>query len=81
MKLHTNWHATWTPWVWYRSNNGVRYRARRRQLYIGRMLLATLCETTLRPRAPFYMLAPDQRLTVNGTSVFRVVRAFMRQLR
>lgn len=81
MKLRTNWHATWTPWVQYYKED-CPYLSRKRQLYLGRMLLATLVQSTLRPKEPFFMYTTGARdLTVRGTNVFRVVRAFMRQLR
>lgn len=90
MKLRTNWHASWTPWKTYatRPDTGevfaprMQYQSRSRQLYVGKLLLATLVQSTKVPKAPFYMyVAGNPRLTVYGTSAFRTVRRFMRQLR
>lgn len=84
MKLTTNWHASWSKWTEHASPHAphIRYRARKRELYVGRLHIATLCNSTLRPREPFFMYPIGQpKHTVRGATAFRVVRAFMRQLR
>lgn len=81
MRLRTNWQAAWTPWVTYTHHDTrTEYQSRKRELFCGRMRIATLVQSTLR-KQPFYMLNDQPKLLVRGSTVFRTVRAFMRQLR
>lgn len=81
MRLRTNWQAAWSPWVTYaHRDTHTTYQSRKRELYIGRLRIATLVQSTLRKK-PFYMLSSGPPLSVDGVTVFRTVRAFMRQLR
>jgi hypothetical protein len=82
MKLKTNWHSTWTPWVKYQDRQtGMPYKSRRRQLFCGKLLIATLVQTTNpRHKQPFFMYAAHYGCkAIEGSTVFRTVRNFTRQ--
>jgi hypothetical protein len=83
MRLQTNWHATWTPWVEYWDRQFGAYTSRRRQLFCGKLLIGTLVNTTNpRHKYPFFMYAGNmgsERTLVRGKSVFRTVREFARR--
>lgn len=56
MKLTASW-GPWSAFRRYATGHGSdvhQYQSRVRELYVGRVVLCTLCETTLRPSTPFY---------------------------
>lgn len=84
MKLKTNWHATWTPWMEYQDRRTqLPYKSRRRHLFCGKILLATLVQTTNPQHKdhPFFMYSsgpPCGRRVTRAQTVFRCVRQFVR---
>jgi hypothetical protein len=87
MKLRANWHSTWTFWQEYRDREtGMLYKSRRRQLFCGKMLMATLVQSTSKKyKYPFYMYSQSIQAgshngcTVRGPTAFRTVRRFIRE--
>lgn len=84
MRLRTNWHATWTPWADYTDRQtGQQYSSRSRQLFCGKMLIATLVQDTRAQfKCPFYMYSqnlPTNARTVRGPTAFRTARKFIRE--
>lgn len=64
--MQTVWtiEAKWSPWSeWKKFDHVVAgpYRARHRTLDVGKVRLCVLCETGLRPKAPFFFYLPAQR--------------------
>lgn len=82
MKLQLNWHASWTAWKEYESY-GRPYQSRKRQLFLGRICVATLVEST-NPKYHhrFFMFAEaNVRIsTVKDVTAFRCARRFIREM-
>lgn len=82
MKLKTNWHSTWSAWRQFQDARTHRqYLTRKRELYCGALLVATLVEADYARygkggKHTFFM--HNGKMCVTGSTVFRTVREFTR---